>query len=694
MRILFAIILSAVAAECLAQTGATPGAATRADEIMSRAIARREETRRIPFSARLHTASTVDIDNDGSLIKLIPDGSSLGESDGVLYYDRTSGARVRIDAVRRTEAATGPARSIIENFESLGDYFSIDDDRVVLLNTAIPSPLAADAMERYTFELTGRETRGGVPMYAISVHPASRLYPGFEGRIWVAEDGYDVAEMDLHPSDATAIPFVHDLRLTVAFTPIDRGAYAPEKIEITGRGIVRAIGLNVARPSVDFSLRTELYDRRANTAMPDSIRLQTKSVIVAANALRVESDYWQRRGGTPARETAAFRQTGIAPARAGGGFAIMPYIDYNRAGALSLGISPSKAFGPLTLGGMGGYSFGLARPIGEANAAYAIGDDGPITATARAGVFSTIVVTTIEDRSYPRLMNTLSSVALHQDYYNYFRRDGWLAGAEARFDPYRVAVTYERSRQFSIGNHADWSIITGTRKEFPDNPAIEEGSYETVQAELASGRVAPFLKITPVEGLDFRWSLTSLMGRNRVRDIDFKMAEALGSLSIPVAYTGYNPMTLTLLGAVGAGSATLPPQYQFRLRTSAATFGKPGGFVSPPKGLYGGTEYVAVGGEFNLTDLPWRALGLPTYNGRGVELIVAGGSARYHQRHASTELGGGYLGTGDIWYSEAGLALARIPLFLTDLVAGRVDARWGLGPLGQFGANFTLVVPL
>jgi hypothetical protein len=250
-------------------------------------------------------------------------------------------------------------------------------------------------------------------------------------------------------------------------------------------------------------------------------------------------------------------------------------------------------------------------------------------------------------------------------------------------------VTFEQSRQFSIGNNARWALLTWKSREFPENPPIADGSYQTVQADLAWGKVTPFLKITPVEGIDLRWSLTGLLGSNRTTDTSFRLAEALLSLSIPMIRTGYNPITLTLLGAGGIGDSTLPPQYQFRLRTSAASFGKPGGFVSPPKGLYGGTEYLALGAEVNLTDLWWRALGLPVYEGRGLELILAGGSARYRQHHFT-----GYVGTGDQWYSEVGFALSRIPLFITDLVAGRADARWGLGPLGKFNANFTFVLPL
>jgi hypothetical protein len=345
--------------------------------------------------------------------------------------------------------------------------------------------------------------------------------------------------------------------------------------------------------------------------------------------------------------------------------------------------------GPLMVSGMGGYSFGLKRPLGEGSVALTGWRGGPFEVTVRGGAFSQIATTTTGDKSYPRIMNTLVAASLHQDYYDFYRKDGWSAGADLQYEPVRLGVTFERSQQLSIGNNASWSLLTWTGKEFQPNPPIEDGSYATLQADLAWGRVSPFLKITPVGGIDLRWSLSGMTGKNLSTDSRFSLGEALVSLSIPVLQTGYTPMTLVLLGAGGAGTASLPPQYQFRLRTSAATFGKPGGLVSPPKGLYGGTEYLALGGEFNLTDLPWRAVGLPVYNGRGVELLLAGAGARYRQRHPA-----GYAGTGDQWYPEVGIGLSRIPLFLTDIVAGRVDFRWGLGPLGRFGGNFTFVVPI
>lgn len=674
MRILLVLLALCLFTESLAWAQAPS-----ADEIVRRAVARRAEARRTggPFVATIHTVALVDVRGDSTMVALLPGGEVAHEALGTFARDGDMGTRIRIYAERGDPNPTGLAGNLIGNVQSLGDYFSIDDDQIVLLNTSIASPLAEDAMEHYRFRYVGRSNRG-VDVHEIAVEPLSRLFPGFEGRLFITEESYDLAEADLRASDQTAIPFVDELQLIQRFAPVGGGAYQPESMELRGTGEVMAVAFGVADQPFAFAFISTLTNRQANVPIPDSIRAQLRTVVVDDDADRDQPSLWS--GPGPEKEVAQERAVS---------FSALPYIDYNRAGSASLGASLGVAVGPADIGLLGGYSFGLERGIGEASASVTLGETGPLQVTPRVSAFSQIATTTTGDKSYPRIMNTLVAASLHQDYYNFYRKDGWSAGLDVGYAPLRLAVTLEQSRQFSIGNNARWALLTWTSKEFQPNPPIADGSYQTVQADLSWGRAAPFLKITPVDAIDLRWTLSGLSGRERASDVSFRLAEALLSVSVPVVNTGYNPMTLTLLGAGGIGDSTLPPQYQFRLRTSAASFGKPGGFVSPPKALYGGTEYLAVGGEFNLTDLPWRALHLPTYKGRGVELIVAGGSARYRQTHPT-----GYIGTGDQWYSEAGIALSRIPLFLTDLIAGRVDIRWGLGPLGQFGANFTFVVPL
>lgn len=689
MRILLPLILLCLITGVELQ--GQPSDLPSADEIVKRAISRRAENERSAGSltASIHTSSTIEVRRGNSLVALIPEQTVMLESAGAYARDREFGTRIRIHARRGTELAAGPARSLIENVQSLGEYFSIEEDEIVLLNTSFMSPLAEDAGRLYDYRLAGRSTRGGGGLYEIDLVPTTRLYPAFTGKLYIAEGSYDLVEADLRPSEKSAIPFVRDLHLVQKFSRVDGGAYQPESLELTGLARVRAVAFGVAEPEMEFAITSRLSKRQLNGTIPDSLRLQPQRIVVLDDADGAPATFWERDGRLEPERARAMERLprGGTPGR----FTVSaaPYIDYNRAGAASLGASGNMAFGPLTVGGMGGYSFGLDRTIGEASVMMTIGSEDAIQVTPRASAFSRIEPTTTGDRSYPRIMNTLVAASLHQDYYDFYRKDGWNAGADIIYDPVRLAVTFEQSQQFSIGNNARWSILTWQGKEFQENPPITDGSYQTIQADLSWGRVAPFLKITPVGNIDIRWSLTGLLGNARASETSFRLAEALLSLSIPVAHTGYAPVTLTLLGAGGMGTATLPPQYQFRLRTSAATFGKPGGLVSPPKGFYGGTEYLALGAEINLTDLWWRAMGLPTYNGRGVELLVAGAGAHYSQHHPV-----GYVGMGDRWYTEAGIGLSRIPLFLTDLIAGRVDLRWGFGELGRFGGNFTFVVPL
>jgi hypothetical protein len=110
-----------------------------------------------------------------------------------------------------------------------------------------------------------------------------------------------------------------------------------------------------------------------------------------------------------------------------------------------------------------------------------------------------------------------------------------------------------------------------------------------------------------------------------------------------------------------------------------------GDFLTTPLGAFGGTRYVSLRAEHNFSDLAWRALGLPTYKGRGLDFILHAGTARYEQETISrTE---GFPPATNGWYSELGFGIGRIPLFVIDLITLRFDAAWGVGNVaaGKFG---------
>ena len=692
VRLAVTFAITALAgAPALAQSGQSDASA-----VMTRMRAARTEHNARTLAATFASKATVNVRETESMIDLIKPQMVVMVAAGTYHRDPTVGTRVRIDALKSTAPIAGIARGPIENIQSLVELIDITDQEIVLLNTAFVSPLGPNADDHYVFTLGTTEKNGSTTYDVVKVTPRSSLRPLFEGTLHVVSSttsGHplarpgSLARLELRPSSATVVPFIESLVIRQNF---DHAAVdgIRMKHEVSGVALVRFATLGIAETRMDFASEYELRELQLDVPMPGALRAQTAQIVIddAAAVAGAERLTHAAREEIETIEASVTRHD-AAQRRVALTFGGM--IDYNRAGGATPTASAGVAYGPVALSGSGGYSFGLKRPVGEATIGVTVGDVSSLTATLRGSAFSTIATTSTGDKSYPRIMNTLVSATLHQDYYNFMRKDGWNSSLELGYGKLRLGLTYEQARHFSIGNNAVWSLLTMASKEFPINPPITDGSFRTLHGELAFSRVAPFLKLTPVGDDDLRWSLSGMTGSRVDSSAEFRLLEALASYSLPIMKTGYNPMTLTLLAAAGSGTASLPPQYQFRLRTSAASFGKPGGFVSPPKGLYGGTEYVSLGGEINLTDLPWRAIGLPTHNGRGIELILAGGAARYLQAHPV-----GFSDTDGIWYSEAGVALSRIPLFITEIVYGRVDVRKGFGPLGKFGANFTFVLPL
>jgi hypothetical protein len=145
-------------------------------------------------------------------------------------------------------------------------------------------------------------------------------------------------------------------------------------------------------------------------------------------------------------------------------------------------------------------------------------------------------------------------------------------------------------------------------------------------------------------------------------------------------------MRLELWAELGNSTgAALPVQYAFRMRTVHAGMGATGHLLSAPVGVYGGGRTVALAAAHNFGDLWWRVLGLPTLRGRGLELLLGGRAARFEKPVAAYR-------TTPHWYTELGIGLGRIPLWVTDVVSARVEIAWGIGAFarGRWGAALWL----
>jgi hypothetical protein len=119
-------------------------------------------------------------------------------------------------------------------------------------------------------------------------------------------------------------------------------------------------------------------------------------------------------------------------------------------------------------------------------------------------------------------------------------------------------------------------------------------------------------------------------------------------------------------------------------------FNKMGNFFTAPIGYYGGDEYYSAQSLYNLSDLWWRWLGLPTYEGRGLDLTIGGTFGRFYNNTSSV-----YKSTGDDGYTEAGFGFSRIPTFFSNLIFWSFDLRFGIGPNaeGRTGGAVSVTLP-
>jgi hypothetical protein len=153
-------------------------------------------------------------------------------------------------------------------------------------------------------------------------------------------------------------------------------------------------------------------------------------------------------------------------------------------------------------------------------------------------------------------------------------------------------------------------------------------------------------------------------------------------------------MYLALFAHAGLASESTPAQERFILFRRYSYIGAAADFLTPGISAVGGTRTLSLRAEHNFSDLAWRAIGLPTYKGRGLEFILHGGAALFEQDTAPQAENSPRPSDG--WYSELGFGIGRIPVFVIDFLTLRFDAAWSVGGRepGRFGwsvgVNFSL----
>lgn len=711
------------------------------EEVIKRAIQRKKENaaRVNTIISTLYSKLRFEMEGSGLLTKIgggdeEMDRAAITETFSKIYEQRkpTEAKHIRILNRRQTKNVAASA-----NTEVFDEFFDFTADEFRILNTRLVTPLATDALGEYRYTMVGKKTLGNQMVYEIAFEPRARIFPGFEGTLVIVDKTWHVIEARFAPTKETAFPFLKDLRFEQRYEKVNDSIWAPTYQQLSAR-----LTIDVVKGLMEFEAKalaqTYVTEVAVNEAIPDSIlrpdsakRIQVSfgtpnqrrsdSIIVRGSTyITVDkgadtsgSAFWEQHAFAEQspEETAIYRHadslhqadsTGERASRrrrndssaatmnlgqvGDVGFNFTPIINYSQITGLMIGgqseiswkgfkLVPMAAFGreDTRVGAVGltwrtpisrKWSLDLAFGVGSRLA----------TVQQAHDILKQFKTFNIGNLLYPR-------------YYDFYRRDGTDAA---------IVLADDRTSFSLMGSwnrHILMPVIEGMDRP---NVLATPGDYRTLFATIEVGEPT-FMDNFLGTGWPVHGSVNAGVGEATATKEVFWSIETNVNVHVPTFATGYYPMELSL-GVIGGMQTTNTPiQYQFNLMRRFPVFGRTTDFSTVPVNAYGGTEYVGAHAEHNFSDMWWRIVGLPTYNGRGLDLIGIVGAVSMTQRAAPWVAGEIYDSTPGI-YTEAGFAVSRIPTFISDLFYLRFDAMWPCGPVatrrGTFGWMITLSSPL
>lgn len=710
-----------------------------ASEIIKRAIAKKQENQ-----ARLKTSAGVYYTKVSAEFDAKLPGANTSEIERNRYsiletfsriYERFAPEHQRhTTLLQRRQSANIASQN---NLAVVSEFFNFLRDRVKIATTELPTPLASDALDVYDYQLRERRSINGTLVYALAFQPKSKLFPGFEGTLHIADKTYSIVEADIKPTEQTSILFVKTLHYIQKFEPfIDSTnrhndeiwvpTYLQTQVEFNAE-ILRW----VANFQGKFRATTIVSEITINQALPDSLFIQRQQdsqatelrqgavtfrsnrnnrgiFTVAQDADSIKPEFWQanaltelstdeaelyRRADSVVKATPAEDPQPSSPPLftllqfqlgTQATLGLNPVVDYTRVSSFLWGVEPILRWNHFRLNSRAALGSN-GENIGQASFGYDLVHAPNFYTTIFGSVFSRF--TAIQQRfSLNNLANPFG-IGLNNlvfgAYSDFYREEGWTAGVGVSAG--RFAASFAPS---VVRHRTRTTIVEGERQ----NLTIQDGAYTLLRGELQWNMGQPFGPfITAVGGADIGAQISGMIGTNQETREEFRRAELLVNLIQPTFTTGYVPMYFSVMFSAGVATDNTPRQAQFFMRRRYPVFGQPDELLTPPINAFGGTSYLSVVAEHNFSDLLWRWIGLPTYNGRGPEFIARVGSARYDHPFVTF---GNPEATPD-WYSELGLGISRIPTFISDFFYARADLMWGIGALGSgnFGFSFSLSLP-
>jgi hypothetical protein len=531
-----------------------------------------------------------------------------------------------------------------------------DDSRWSLngvLPSALPSPLAEDALAHYTFSVLDTLVEHGVRVIRLSIQPRHPTRGAFDGVLDVSDSSYQLVELDAGLSRATYDDLsIENLRVRTRFAEVDPGIVLPVRLEAEAHGSFNFIGtaaLNVAYTVAMSDYRINEGTRPSGVVeypivIADSADHAKPATFAAAPPIPLtpaEARVWQIVDSTKA----------VAPAPTPPGtFNVrvqhvslndLADIQFNRVNGWSLGVGgtwkQSLADSTMTPTAKLIYEFG-SRRLG-----YRLGDEVLLSPANRLSVSAQYhsESVTLPEFASPNYNPSLAAllVGAGADRLEYYRERGLNTSISTRLVGLtQLTVDYVDERQSSLAVRAGYARSRGGLFGLipPPNTPIEDGQLHAVRATIAYDSRALVLEPHGTER-------TEDVGSFAVHDGDDYTTVSLEAESSPRARLGgdfdYRRYvvriqrhdedwllgTTDIVAIAGTSTGFLPAQRLFLINGGAAVPATDEPFSTVADSVFGGTRAAAVTLRHTLPDDLLRQSGIPVI--RSLPLVFTVGAS-------------------------------------------------------------------
>ncbi|MBU3741680.1 MAG: carboxypeptidase-like regulatory domain-containing protein [Candidatus Kapabacteria bacterium] len=713
-----------------------------ADEVMRRAIARKDSN-----AAKINTLTTEifsrNVFQDYVDFGFRADTTPMVHEYVATRYDRRSPNKQNLFDVHHRHYSknfTTEGHLPAYTFEDLR-VDTIWYDRF----SPLLSPLAGNAVDYYRYTLVDRRAYGDQVVYVIDFEPRIRISAAFEGRIHVLEGTYDVIYQYTRLTDETFVPFLDSASVEQHYEEVEDGIWLPVrgvrrrvhsfgmvfgavKARGTATNFVEAVRYRINAPIADsvFAPRSSPDGKRRGFNMIDGLwvdggmrgnklRIWIRPEADSSRPINVDS-----LGVTPmTAEEAQLKALADTkplsrPSRDVDPYELHaqlneqqqrleetkrrlqtvesdPFTLYSvRLGSALLSVTPSLGRTTITgfLVGAGvqadvqALRMRAEATVGETRDLY--GRVGawwtlPVGNGRRVelggGVLHGVRTVQNEPLSVSTALNTGNLLfGLQRDYYV---ATGYQLGATYRGGALSASLEHESLLHSARSRYAAVS--------FPE-PPIAAGRYALGHLRMSYADPTPLSLIDGYQALPVTGGLGLTVGRHADRATPFAVASATVTTRLNTFTLASRPMYLRTALRAAVASSDAPPQYLFYSTPRFWATGDFADLLTIPLNGYGGDRQLQVVAEHNMSDLLWRALGLPLFRRRGIDLVVSYAAAQFYQRASSPLQGAVPASSG--WYQEAGIGLDAIPTLIMDHLYLRFDMRWPVGHLRRQGSSY------